>query len=151
MAHEFVRVEKHLRQYQASKRVRVEKYFYKRQYQRSTGDWSTLYYGIFTDWKGVRREFALGDDLQSAKDLLGEKRRLNRGRFDFDQEKAEREKKKIKAMTLAEWLERYLKLMEGTPSWGTKKAQCAHLKRLLGSLPITEVNRVRIIEYKQRP
>ena len=53
-------------------------------------------------------------------------------------------------MTLAEWLDRYLELVKHTPSWKTKKAQCAHLKRLLGSLSLSEVNRVRTMEYKSR-
>ncbi|MBM2802859.1 MAG: integrase family protein [Deltaproteobacteria bacterium] len=129
---------------------RVEKHLYRRQYQTATGDWNTLYYGIFTDHKAIRRTFALGDDLGSARDLLGEKRRLNRGRFDFDAEKADRKQAKIKAMTLAEWLDRYLDLVKPMPSYGTKKSQCAHLKRLLGHLPLSEVNRVRIMEYKNR-
>jgi hypothetical protein len=35
-------------------------------------------------------------------------------------------------MTLAEWLDRNLELMKSTPSSATKKAQSAHLKRLMG-------------------
>jgi hypothetical protein len=54
-------------------------------------------------------------------------------------------------MTLAEYLENtYLPLMKSTPSYGTKKAQCAHLKRLLGHLPLSDVNKLRIMEYKSR-
>jgi integrase len=40
--------------------------------------------------------------------------------------------------------------MENTPSHGTKKAQCAHLKRILGHLALAEVTKVKILEYKQR-
>jgi len=51
---------------------------------------------------------------------------------------------------LAEWLDRYLELTKHTPSWDTKNAQSAHLRRLMGSLPLPQVSRVRIMEYKQR-
>jgi hypothetical protein len=53
-------------------------------------------------------------------------------------------------MTLTEWLDRYLDLVKSIPSFKTKKAQCAHLKRLLGSLPLSGVTRVKIMEYKNR-
>ncbi len=53
-------------------------------------------------------------------------------------------------MTLAEWLHRYLELSKHTPSWETKNAQCAHLMRLMGSLQLSQVDKVRIMEYKQR-
>jgi hypothetical protein len=130
----------------------IGKHLYKRQYQTGTGNWSTIFYVRFVDWKGVRRTFSVGDNLADARDELGRLRQLNKGRFDWDTEKAEREKAKIKAeaMSLSKWLDEYLNLMENTPSHGTKKAQCAHLKRLLGHLPLAEVTKVRILEYKQR-
>jgi integrase len=40
--------------------------------------------------------------------------------------------------------------VSNTPSWKTKKAQCAHLKRLLGTLPLQDVTKVRVMEYKNR-
>ena len=129
---------------------RVEKHLYRRQYQTSGGDWSTLFYGIFVDWKKVRRRFALGDNLDDARDELGELRQLNKGHHDWDKEKEERKKAKIKAMTLGEWLDRYLELMKQLPSWKTKQAQCKHLKRLMGALTLPEVTRVRVMEYKNR-
>ena len=57
---------------------------------------------------------------------------------------------KAKAMTLAEWLVVYLDLVKNTPFSGTKQAQCAHLKWLLGHPPLSEINRVRVMEYKNR-
>ena len=36
------------------------KHLYRRQYQTAGGDWRTIYYAIFTDWKGKRRKFSLG-------------------------------------------------------------------------------------------
>src|SRR2546422_4628729 len=134
---------------------RVERHLYKRQYQTANGDWSTLYYGRFVDHKGKRRLFPLGDTLEGARDKLGVLHKRNDAEYDFDKKKQEREEAKIKGMTLAEWLDRYLELVKNTPSWKTKKAQCAHLKRLLRgenqrSLTLPEVNRVRIMEYKNR-
>ncbi len=69
----------------------IEKHLYKRQYQTSSGDWSTLYYGIFTDWRRVRRRFSLGEILGRARNKLGELRRKNDAEFDFDKDKADRE------------------------------------------------------------
>jgi hypothetical protein len=91
---------------------------------------------------------SLGDDLQDARDELGRLRTLNKGRYDWEKQKQEREKAKIKAMTLLTWLDRFLDLVKNTPSYWTRKAQCAHLKRLLGHLPLSEVSKVRILEYK---
>jgi len=36
---------------------RVARHLYKRQYSTATGEWSTHYYGKFTDWKRKRRMF----------------------------------------------------------------------------------------------
>ena len=131
--------------------MRVEKHLQKRQYQTATGEWRTVYYAIFTDWKGVKRTFPIGGSLDDARDELGRLKTLNKGRYDWDAKKEERKKAKIKAMTVAEWLPRYLELCKAMPSWKTKKAQCAHLQRLLGSLTLPEAsNRVRMIEYKNR-
>jgi hypothetical protein len=102
----------------------IEKHLHKRQYQTANGDWSTLYYGIFTDWKGIRRCFPLGQDLQGARNRLGELKRLDMGQYDFDAEKKERAKAKVKAMTLGEYLDNtYLPLTSRTPSYPTKMAQ----------------------------
>src|SRR5262245_19901089 len=125
---------------------RVAKHLYRRSYRTNGGDWSTLFYGIFTCWDNARRTFPLGDNLNDARDELGRLKTLNKGRFDFDKEKREREKTKTKTMTVSEWLDRYLELVKHMPSLGTKKAHCAHLKRILGSLSLSEVTKVRIIE-----
>jgi integrase len=100
--------------------------------------------------EGVRRRFPLGSKLDDARDKLGVLHKRNDAEYDFDGEKKERERAKVKALTLTEWLDRYLELMKNTPSWSTKSAQCARLKRLLGHLPLSEVTKVRIMEYKQR-
>ena len=42
----------------------IEKHLYRRRYQTAGGEWSTLYYAIFTDWKKKRRAFPLGSDLK---------------------------------------------------------------------------------------
>ena len=129
---------------------KIEKHLYRRQYQTAGGDWSVKFYAIFTGHDGKRRTFPAGDTLSDARDELGRLRTLDKGRFDFDTQKREREQAKVKAMTLNEWLDRYLGLMANTPSYETKTAQCAHIKRLLGHHPLSEVGRVQIMEYKQR-
>jgi integrase len=128
----------------------VERHLYKRQYRTATGDWATAYYARFVDWKKVRRVFPLGNSLNDARDELGRLRILNKAHFDWDAQKEELRQAKIKAMTLGEWLDSYLVLMKHLPSIVTKKAQCAHLKRLLGHLPLSEITKVRIMEYRNR-
>jgi len=140
-----------MEQKETLKRIeRIAQHLYKRQYQIRNGDWTTLYYANFTDWKGKRRVFPLGSNLRAAKEQLKVLEADNVKRKDFDLEKEERQKAETKGMTVTEWLNRYLGLVTHMPSWGTKKAQCAHLKRLLGSLSLPEVNQVRIMEYKNR-
>ena len=129
---------------------RIARHLYKRQYPTSTGEWSTLYYGIFKDWKKKRRTFPLGFDLKTAKEQLSVLEADNVKKKDFDQEKIEQEKAKTQGMTLGEWLDRYLELSKHMSSWETKKAQCAHLKRLMGSLLLSKVNKIPIMEYKNR-
>lgn len=131
-------------------RVRDVPRLYKRQYRMAGGEWSTLYYARFVcRLKGKRRCFSLGSDLKTAKEELKvyEARNVRRENFDLD---GEGEKAKGREMSVGEWLDRYLELVEHLPSWSTKKAQCAHLKRLLGPLPLKDVTRVRVMEYKAR-
>jgi hypothetical protein len=47
---------------------RIEKHLYERQYQTAGGQWSTLYYGRFKDWKGKHRVFPVGSNLDTARD-----------------------------------------------------------------------------------
>ena len=131
-------------------RVPKVPHLYKRVYQVRGGNWSTRYYANFTDWKGKRRVFPVGGDLQAAKEALKILEGDNAKRKDFDLEKEEQRKAATDGITVAQWLDRYLDLVKHTPSWTTKKAQCTHIKRLMGSLPLSEVTRVRIMEYKQR-
>ncbi len=129
---------------------REARHLFKRQYPISSGEWSTLYYGIFKDWKRVLRKFPLGSELKPAQEQLAILEADNVKKKDFDLEKIELAKAKTQGMTLAEWLDRYLDLTKHTPSGETRHAQCAHLMRLMGSLPLSQINRVRIMEYKQR-
>jgi hypothetical protein len=117
------------------------KHFYRRQYQITGGDWRTIYYARFKDWKGKRRTFSLGSALGPAREGLALYEARNVRKEDFDADK-------VKGMTLADWLKRYLELVKGAASYKTKRSECFHLKRLLGHLPLTEINRVRIMEYK---
>ena len=76
------------------------KHFYRRQYQIAGGDWRTIYYARFKDWKGKRRTFSLGSKLGPACEGLAlyEARNIKRDDFDAD---------KVRGMTLGEWLDSY--------------------------------------------
>jgi len=84
--------------------------------------------------------------IKAAKEGLALYLARNVKREDFD---ADKEKPK-QGITVSEWLDSYLELVKHTASAGTKKAQCIPLKRILGNLLVSEINRVRIMEYKAR-
>ena len=127
---------------------RMEKHLYRRQYQTAGGDWSTIFYARFTDWKRKRRVFSLGADLRTAREQLKVLEADNVKKKDFDQEKIDLEKAKTEGMTLETWLGRYLDLVKSKRSWSRDKQHCKHLTRLLGSLPLSQITRPRIMEYK---
>lgn len=51
----------------------------------------TLYYVKFLDWKGTRRTFPAGDSFERAREVLDYRRGQNVLRYDFDQEKKQKE------------------------------------------------------------
>ena len=129
---------------------REARHLFKRQYPTSSGEWSTLYYGIFKDWKRVLRKFPLGSDLKTAKDQLHVLEADNVKKKDFDLEKIEQAKAKTQGMTLEVWCPRYLELVKAKKSLERDKQHFNHLTRLLGSLPLSQINRPRIMEYKNQ-
>src|SRR5262245_33803619 len=86
---------------------RVGDHLYRRQYQSANGEWKTIFYGIFTDWKGIRRKVTLGSDLKAAKDGLKLRLADNVKKIDFDGEK---QKVREQGMTIAKWSECYVEL-----------------------------------------
>lgn len=128
---------------QTYKHMRKTPHLYKRQYQSDKGEERTLYYARFVDWKGKRRIFPLGSYLQAAKEELKILESKNVKQEDFD-------KARIQGMTLEVWLERYLILVKTKRSWERDKQHCEHLTRVLGAIPLSQVNRPRIMEYKNQ-
>src|SRR3990167_5122671 len=97
---------------------RVGKHFFRRSYPVAGGNLSIIYYGIFTSkLKRKRRVFSLGSDLKQAREALKALEGRNVLREDFDKEREEREKAQVKAMTVGEWLNRYLELIKSKKSW----------------------------------
>ena len=122
------------------------KHLYRRQYQAAGGDWRTIYYGIFTDWKGKRRKFPLGSELGAAKDALALYQARNVKREDFDADKV----KPAQEMTVACWADAYLKLEEikTKRSFARERDFVAVIKRLLGSVPLKELKREHLFRYR---
>ena len=124
----------------------VEKHLYRRQYQTAGGDWSTLYNVIFMDWKKKRRTFPVGSDLKTARNECKVLEARNIRKEDFDikvqSEPAER-------LTIARYLPVFLQTKIGTKSYAFWKSCAYHLERLLGSIPLDEITRSRMSEYKQ--
>src|SRR5688572_26258058 len=118
---------------------RVEKHMYRRQYQTAGGEWTTLYYGRFKDWKGKHRAFPLGSDLKTARDELKvrEARNIRREDFDLDNQKPI----EVERLTVTKYLPRFLETKKALPSYGFYRVCGNHLERILGSLALEEITR----------
>jgi hypothetical protein len=134
---------------------RVQKHLYKRQYQTGSGDWATAYYARFVDWQGIRRKFAIGDDLEDARDELGRLHTLNKGRHDWDAEKRKAEEQRRRAITFSQWGKTYFdedlspnKLRPG--SVDREKRAFALLEPFFGDLSLIEINKKNVLEYRKK-
>jgi hypothetical protein len=126
---------------------RVADYLYRRQYQSAAGKWKTIFYGIFTDWQGIRRKFPLGGDLKAAKDGLALRLADNVKSVDFD---AEKQQARQKGMTIARWSRCYLEL-EGVKkkrSLARDRDMIASINRHLGEILLTDVKREHLFRYR---
>ena len=127
---------------------RIEKHLYKRQYQTTSGDWSTIFYARFTDFKGKRRMFPLGSDLKTARGELKVLEAQNIRREDFGKDKLI--EKRTGAMTLAEWGEKYphQQGVKYKRSLNEEKGMIRlHLTPFFGSTPLTQITRESLIRY----
>jgi len=122
---------------------RVEPLLYRRKYETADGKSRILYYGIFVDWMGTRRRFALGDDLKRARNKLGELLRKNDAEFDFDNKKAERE---ARGMTLSKWIDECVdKKVTGLDSF-----RMMHLKSHVGGTPLASIDDDMVRGYREK-
>jgi integrase len=134
---------------------KIERHLYRRQYRQSNGDWSTLYYAIFTDWKGVRRRFPVGQDLQGARDQLGVYRKRNDAEVDFDAEKKKIEEQKRRAITFSQWANRYF-TDQLSPnalrpnSVDREKRSFTLLDSFFGDQPLVDIGRSTILQYRKK-
>jgi integrase len=131
------------------------KHLYRRQYQMAGGDWSTIYYAIFTDWKGKRGKFAAGDSLDDARDELGRLRTLNKGRFDWDAEKRQAEEQRRRAVTLSQWGNTYfshgLSPNELRPGSADREKGRSHCwSRSFGDLSLLDIKKSTVLEYRKK-
>ena len=125
---------------------RVANHLYRRQYQTAAGEWRSKFYGIFTDWKGKRRKFSLGDSIQDARDKLGELRTMNKGRYDWDAEK----KKAVRGMTLFIWIERFEQVKASKRSLSKDKESAAKIKAYFGDCSLDTITTSSVEAYKQK-
>jgi integrase len=132
----------------------IEKHLYCRRYQTGAGE-RMLYLAQFTCWKGRRRKFQLGDNLQEARGRLGELRTLNRARYDFDAEKQKAAEHRRRAVTFSLFGNRYFR--EGLSpsdlrpsSLDREKRAFAYLEKFFGDLSLAEINKAAILQYRKK-
>jgi len=126
---------------------KVAEHLYRRQYQTANGQWKTIFYGIFTDWKGKRRKMVLGSDLKAAKDGLSIRLADNVKQVDFDGEK---QRARRQGMTIAIWSKCYLELeqVKKKRSLSRDRDYIAAINRHVGSVLLTEVKREQLFRYR---
>ena len=127
---------------------KIEKHLYRRQYQTAGGDWSTLYYGIFTDWQGKRRTLPLGSDLKAARDALALRLADNVKHVDFDEERRQQESR----LTLSQWGKLYFEEMI-KPDKASLEWQRLIFKRLesrLGDKFLDQIDETAIDDYRDK-
>ncbi len=127
---------------------RVAKHLYRRQYQTAGGDWSTIFYARFTDWKGKRRIFSLGSNPKTAKEELKVLEARNIRREDFDKDKPI--EKKTGAMIFAEWSKKYpdQQGVKNKRSLSEEKGRIKlHLNPFFGSTLLTQITRESLVRY----
>jgi integrase len=115
-----------------------------RQYQTADGRTRVIYRIRFTDWKGVRRSFPAGDQLQIAKDRRNEILGLNVRRHDFDQGQAQQQ-----GVRLVAWSGRWLRLKQGKRSLAKDRISVARLTAFFGDCRLDAISTGRTEEYKQ--
>jgi len=127
---------------------RIAPHLYKRQYQAANGEWTTLHYGIFVDWKGKRRTLPLGSDLKTAKQELKVLEARNIRKEDFDKDKLS----SAQGVTFSEWGNLYFKekVDPDKRSVERERRSFTKLKEFFGNLPLVEINRSKVMEYKAR-
>lgn len=126
-------------------RVKKVKHLYRRRYQKANGDWSTVYYARFTDWKGKRRMFPLGDNLADAKNELARLRGRNANKEDFDDTIKPEE-----GMTVGAWADCCLDLEEvkSKRSLNRDRQYVGDIKRHLGLKPLSGLEREDLFRYR---
>jgi integrase len=134
---------------------RVQKHLYKRQYQTESGDWATAFYARFVDWQGIRRKFAIGDDLEDARDELGRLHILNKGRHDWDAEKRKAEEQRRRAVTFSQWGNTYFadQLSPNelrASSVDREKRSFALLEKFFDDIALVDINKSKILEYRKK-
>ncbi len=128
---------------------RIAPRLYRRDYRTNTGERAIRYYARFVcKLKGKRRLFALGANLDEAKDRLKELEVQNNRLADFDQGKSGGEK--ARALTLSEWAEKYPH-QEGVKDKRSLSEERGmirlHLKPFFGNVALTEITRESLIRY----
>ena len=140
-------VRKHRKATKNQKFENIEKHLYRRQYQTAAGEWSTLYYGIFTDWKKRRRTFPLGSKLKAAREELTILEARNTRKEDFDAVK-------VQGITIRAWGESYFatKVDPGKHAGGVERERRSFktLIPFFGVMLLADIRRTRIMEYRAK-
>ena len=129
---------------------------YRRVYGIATGEMSVLYYGRLKSKRdGKRMLFALGPNLQEAKDewsIITVKNRRKESLEEYKPEKKNRMAADPDTMTVEQWSKEYLAKEEVTrlKSHDRECDYAKHVNGFFGQLLLTEVKRMHLFQYRKQ-
>lgn len=126
--------------------LRLPDHISQRVYRTGDGRTRVIYRIRFTDWKSVARFFPGTDNLKIALQVRDFRLGQNAVHYDFDQEKQERH---VPSQTFFSWSERWLAVKREKRSHDKDRVSGARLKEFFGDVPLVEITKMRVEEYKQ--
>ena len=127
---------------------RIGENFYQRSYMTVRGE-RVKYYAVFTDWRGIRRRFALGSDKQLARQRLRIRLGSNAKETDFDIERKQKLAEKER-LTLSQWGAIYFGeiIQPDKRSLHWQKRMFTKLESRLGNMFLDDIDESVLDSYK---
>lgn len=115
---------------------------YRRTYFTAAGKARTRFYGVFTDWEGIRRKVSADKDLKGAVRKIYDIDKKNHAEVDFD---ALKQKHETRGMTFSKFVAQCPEPMRLMAAWHLK-----HLGAFFGSTPLAQICDDDVIDYRKK-
>jgi integrase len=115
---------------------------YRRTYFTAKMKARTRFYGVLTDWQGIRRKISLGKDFKRAIQKIYEIDKKNHAEVDFDEQK---QKRAARGMTFAKFVAECPEAMKVPSTWHLK-----HVEKFFGSKTIAQISNDNVTAYRDK-